>query len=67
MAFIDFNALLADAYETEGPERTAAMFCDDDHTHTSAQGAEFNAGVMDAAIRRLVDCALRECLLPEVR
>jgi lysophospholipase L1-like esterase len=63
--FIDFNALLADAYEALGPERTAALFCGDDHTHASAEGADLNAGVMAAAIRKLDGCALGECLLPD--
>ncbi len=49
--FIDFNTLLADRYEALGPEKTAALFCGTDHTHTGPAGADFNAEAMAAALR----------------
>lgn len=63
--FIDFNGLLADRFEALGPAQTAALFSGADHTHTSAAGAAFNAGVMAAAIRSLPGCELGKALLPE--
>jgi rhamnogalacturonan acetylesterase len=63
--FIDFNGLLADRFEALGPAQTAALFSGADHTHTSAAGAAFNAGVMAAAIRSLPGCELGQALLPE--
>lgn len=62
--FIDFNQILAGRYESLGPEKTAGLFAGSDHTHTSAAGAEFNAGVMANAIRGLKDCDLAKGLLP---
>ena len=62
--FIDFNHLLADRYESLGPEKTAALFAGTDHTHTSPPGAEFNAAVMAEAIRSLAGCDLGKSLLP---
>jgi sialate O-acetylesterase len=61
--FIDFNNILADRYEAIGAEKTAGLFAGSDHTHTSAVGAEFNAGVMATAIRGLADCQLAKELL----
>jgi sialate O-acetylesterase len=63
--FIDFNGRLADRFEALGPAQTAALFSGTDHTHTSAAGAAFNAGVMAAAIRSLPGCELGKALLPE--
>jgi sialate O-acetylesterase len=62
--FIDFNNLLADRYETLGPEKTAALFAGTDHTHTSPAGAAFNAAAMAEAIRSLPGCDLGNNLLP---
>lgn len=62
--FIDFNRLLAEAWQKLGSEKTMALFATGDHTHTNAAGAEFNADIMAAAIRGLSDCQLGTALLP---
>lgn len=62
--FIDFNNLLADRYDALGPEKTAAIYAANDHTHTSPPGAEFNAAVMAESIRSLKQCDLGKSLLP---
>jgi sialate O-acetylesterase len=63
-AFIDFNNLLAERYESLGQEKTALLFAGTDHTHTGPPGAVFNAKVMAAAIRELEGCSLKESLFP---
>lgn len=65
VAFIDFNNLLADRYESIGQERTAALFAGTDHTHTGPAGAAFNARVMAGAIRELKDATLGNGLYPD--
>lgn len=50
--FVDFNSLLADRYEELGPEKTAALFAGEDHTHTGPPGAEFNADALATALRK---------------
>ena len=59
--YIDFNALLADRYESLGPERTTAIFAPGDHTHPNPEGAELNAAVLAEALR---DGPLGPHLLP---
>jgi sialate O-acetylesterase len=49
--FIDFNALLADRYESLGEEKLTALFAPGDHTHPNAVGADLNATVLAAALR----------------
>ncbi|MEX1116748.1 MAG: sialate O-acetylesterase [Akkermansiaceae bacterium] len=61
-AFIDFNNLLADAYETIGSEKTSALFAGNDHTHTAASGAAFNANILASAIRSLADANLGKAM-----
>ncbi len=63
-AFIDFNSLLADKYESLGQEKTAALFAGTDHTHTCAAGAGFNAVTLASAIRSLSGCDLGKALFP---
>lgn len=63
--FIDFNSILADAYQSMGPEKTAALFAAPDHTHTNPDGAAFNAATLAAAIRSLPGCNLGKALLPD--
>lgn len=53
----DMGTLAADAFESLGQEKTAALF-PIDHTHTSAQGAELNAAMVAIALRGLKDSAL---------
>lgn len=62
--FIDFNKLLADRYDTMGPEKTTGLFAGTDHTHSGPAGAAFNAKVMAAAIRELKSCCLSKALFP---
>jgi sialate O-acetylesterase len=50
--FIDFNALLADRYESLGEEKTGTLFATGDHTHPNPAGAELNAAVLAAELRR---------------
>ena len=64
VAFIDFNHLLADRFDTLGQEKAAGLFAAADHTHTSPAGAAFNADVMAEAIRGLVGCDLAKRLFP---
>lgn len=59
--FIDFNSLLADRYEAQGAEKTAAFFAGADHTHTNSVGAGFNATVLATALR---ETPLKDALLP---
>lgn len=54
VAFIDLTALAADEYERIGREKVAAFF-PKDHTHTGAEGAELNASLIVAGLRRLHD------------
>lgn len=63
-AFIDFNNLLANRYESLGEAKTAELFAGTDHTHTGPAGAAFNARVMASAIRGLTDCDLGKELYP---
>lgn len=63
--FVDFNYLLADRYQSLGQEGVARLFAGSDHTHTSPEGAEFNARVMVRAIRDLKGCHLAKGLLAE--
>lgn len=64
VAFIDFNHLLAERYESLGQEQTAGLFAGTDHTHTGPSGAAVNAEVMAAAIRGLGGCDLGQSLMP---
>lgn len=50
VALIDMGAVAADTFEKLGPEKTAALF-PQDHTHTSAEGAELNAQAVVEALR----------------
>ncbi len=63
-AFIDFNKLLGERYESLGEAKTAELFAGTDHTHTGPAGAAFNAKVMAGEIRKLTDCDLGRNLYP---
>lgn len=58
--FIDLNALIARRYEAIGPDAVLALFADE-HTHTNAAGARFNAETAAKAFR---GTALATYLLP---
>lgn len=47
---VDMADIAADQFEKIGQQRTALLF-PKDHTHTSAEGAEMNAGAVVAALR----------------
>jgi lysophospholipase L1-like esterase len=63
-AFIPLHDLVADAYDKLGPDATKAMFCEQDHTHTSPDGARFTARTLADAIRSLNDIGLSKYLIP---
>jgi rhamnogalacturonan acetylesterase len=50
--FIDLNEIIAQGYEKLGPEKVEAFF-GDPHTHTSVEGAKFNAGCVVAGLKGL--------------
>jgi lysophospholipase L1-like esterase len=50
VALIDMGAVAADRFDALGQEKTAAFF-PQDHTHTSAEGAEMNAQSVVTALR----------------
>jgi lysophospholipase L1-like esterase len=54
VAFIDLTGMIADEYEKLGQEKVAAFF-PKDHTHTGADGAELNASLVVAGLKRLHD------------
>jgi rhamnogalacturonan acetylesterase len=49
--YIDMASVEADRLETLGPDKTSLLF-PSDHTHTSAEGAEGNAGSVVIALRK---------------
>ena len=51
VAFVDMATVEADKLEAMGAEKTKLLF-PIDHTHTSAEGAELNAGAVVEALRR---------------
>lgn len=51
-SFLDLNNLIADQYQELGEEKTRALFFGD-HTHTSPEGARFNAAVVVAGLKAL--------------
>lgn len=56
-SFVDLNAIIADKYDALGAEKVKAFF-PGDHTHTSPQGAEFNAACVVDGLKKLTDCPL---------
>ena len=56
-SFVDLNAIIADKYDALGADKVKAFF-PGDHTHTSPQGAEMNAGAVVEGLRMLKDCPL---------
>ncbi len=57
--FIDLNVIIAQEYEKVGKEKVATFF-PKDHTHTGAEGADFNAWVAAESIKKIKKCALRD-------
>ena len=62
VAFVDLNELIALRYDALGEEKVNALFADE-HTHTSAAGAELNAAVVATALRALMENPLASYLL----
>ena len=50
--FVDLNEIIAQGYEKLGPEKVEAFF-GDPHTHTSVEGAKFNAQCVVAGLKGL--------------
>jgi lysophospholipase L1-like esterase len=56
--FIDLNEIVARHYEDAGPEKVAAVFFAEDHTHTTKAGAQLNARSVVEGLRTLKSCPL---------
>jgi len=54
VAFVDLNSLVADRYDALGAEKVEPLFADE-HTHTSAAGAELNAECVITGLRALTN------------
>lgn len=57
--FIDLNVIIAKKYEELGKEKVATFF-PKDHTHTGAEGADFNALTAAESIKNKKGCILRD-------
>lgn len=57
VAFVDLTKIIADQYELLGQVRVASFF-PKDHTHTSAEAANFNAALVVSGLKTLEDCPL---------
>lgn len=62
--FIDLNAIIADQYDAMGEDKVRPFF-PQEHTHTSPEGAAFNARCVAQGIRQAKDLSLGQYLLPE--
>ena len=61
--FIDLNELVARRYEHLGAQKVGSeFFTEDDWTHTTKAGAEFNADCIADTLRALTVCHLRDFL-----
>jgi lysophospholipase L1-like esterase len=52
VAFVDLNEIIASRYDELGPEKVEPLF-GDEHTHTTAAGAELNAQCVVAGLKSL--------------
>jgi len=52
VAFVDLNEIIAERYDELGPEKVNPLF-GDEHTHTTAAGAELNAQCVVAGLKGL--------------
>jgi rhamnogalacturonan acetylesterase len=59
--FVDLTQIIADRYEAMGREKVKEFF-PEDHTHTTAAGAELNASLVVAGLKGTKDCPLVEKL-----
>ena len=60
--FIDLNDSIANQYEAIGSDKVS-LFFSQDHTHTNAEGAIFNASVLTQSLRQIKDLGLRDYLV----
>lgn len=60
--YIDLNEVVALKYEALGKEKVKAFF-PKDHTHTGAEGANFNALSVAESIKKLKECGLKDYIL----
>jgi lysophospholipase L1-like esterase len=66
--FINLNEIVSGHYEEFGQPKVAeTYFTATDHTHTTPEGAKFNAACVVEGIRSLKDCSLANYLLPAER
>lgn len=66
--FVNLNEIIAGHYEEIGQQKVAdTYFTAADHTHTSPEGAKFNASCVVEGIRLLKDCPLAKYLLPDAK
>jgi lysophospholipase L1-like esterase len=65
VAFVDLNEIIASRYDELGPEKVEPLF-GDEHTHTSAAGAELNAQCVIAGLKMLKENPLESYLRPEL-
>src|SRR6266849_3313707 len=61
--FIDLNEIVARQYEGFGPEKVKELYFLEDHTHTTAAGAQLNAAAVVEGLRALKNCPLNKFLL----
>jgi rhamnogalacturonan acetylesterase len=61
--YIDLNDLVATRYEQLGAEEVTTKLFLEDHTHTTAEGAKINAGIVAAAIRKQRAIKIRKYVL----
>jgi hypothetical protein len=59
-AFIDLNETVAARYDAMGEAAVNPLFADE-HTHTSQAGAELNASIVAAGLRKLSGDPLAAC------
>jgi lysophospholipase L1-like esterase len=64
VAFVDLNEMVAQRYDALGPEKVEPLF-GDEHTHTSAAGAELNAQCVIAGLKTLTNNPLARYLREE--
>ena len=63
--FVDLNAIIANRYDPMGQEKVKPFF-PQEHTHTSAEGARFNAACVVEGLRGLKNSPLAPFTLPAV-
>ena len=61
VAFVDLNEIIARRYDELGPDKVEPLF-GDEHTHTSAAGAQLNAQCVIAGLEALTDDPLKPYL-----